>query len=220
MENPWKNIKDKTSEYIADCDKAAIKNQNLGEKFDFSILPHPYMGDPSNAEIFLLNANPNSGPLNNGINHSEFTKNHKDIALNNLEHKINDYPLYGINAAFKDYFVYKWWFRHLQPIIKEIRNSQKVSKKIFEAEYVPYFSDKFIYGISLPSQRYTFDIIERAIENNKMIIIMRARGEWETAIPKLRNYGNKFVLHSAQNTIISRGNLDDGKFEKIIKQIK
>jgi hypothetical protein len=219
MENPWKNISEETSKYIADCDKVVIKKLDLESKFDFSILPHPYMGDPVNAEIFLLNGNPNIGAPNKGIDHKIFTKEHKDIVLNNLEHKIVDYPLYGINGAFKNYFVFKWWFKHLEPIIKKIKNPQKVSKKIFEAEYVPYFSDKFI-PVTVPSQKYTFDIIERAIDNNKVIIIMRGKNEWENAIQNLNNFCNKFVLHSAQNVIISSGNLDDGKFEEIIKRIK
>ena len=212
MDNPWMNIKCKTSEYIADCDRS---ESLIYDKFDFTMIPHPYMGDPINSEIFLLNGNPNDGG-----NHRIFTKEHREVVLKNLEHGINDYPLYGINDEFKNYFVFKWWHKKLFPIIQKVKNSKRVSKNIFVAEYLPYFSDKYIQGIRVPSQGYTLDIINKAIANGKMIIIMRARRDWESSIPKLKDYCNKFVLRNPQNVIISPGNMDDGVFEELVKRIK
>ena len=212
MENPWKNIENKTSDYIADCDKSVKK---IYDKFDLTIIPQPYMGDPINSEIFLLNGNPNDGG-----SHKNFILDHREIVIKNLKHEITDYPLYGINNEFKGYFIFKWWQEKIFPIINVVEDAKKVSKNIFVAEYLPYFRDRYINGLTIPSQKYTFDIVDKAISDGKIIIIMRAKRDWENSLPKLKDYKNKFVLHNPQNVIISQKNLDNGVFEKIIERIK
>jgi len=216
MENPWKNTKNESSEYIAACDKSDEKlYQKICKKYDLSYIPQPYMGDPEKSEIFLLLANPNAGG-----NHKDFQKKHRELVITNLKHEIDDYPLYGINDKFKGYFIYEWWYKRLSPIIDEIGDPKKVSKSIFAAEYVPYFSDKYVYNVKTSSLGYTVNLIKKAVSLKKIIIIMRSKRNWERSIPELEHYENTFVLHSPQNVIVSPKNLGEDAFEKVIKRIK
>jgi hypothetical protein len=215
MENPWKNIKNMKSDYIAISDKDEIKNWKTNPRFDFTFIPQPFLGDPVNAKVFLLNGNPNDVG-----EHKSFLNNNKKIVLENLEHKIIDYPLFCLNKEFEGSSIYTWWYKRLRQLIEEIGNQQQVSKNIFVAEYLPYFSENYRRGITLPSQEYTFDIVRNAIHKDKMIIIMRARKNWEKSIDELIKYPYKYVLHSPQNVYVTRNNLGDEIFEKIKKLIK
>jgi hypothetical protein len=213
MENPWtkENLKEikyidkdgkETVGHIASCDEGAI---DLSKKtlLQFKYLPQPYMGDPEQAEIFLLNGNPNAPDGSGGSSHELFNEYNGEYIRKNLKGEKIDYPLYALK--FKGYSIYNWWYPRLEELI-QIRGIETVSKKLFDAEFFPYFSDKKedIYE-SIPilkpkkncetqyleSQKYTFDLIKEAIDKEKMIVIMRFEDEWREAVKKLKDYSKK-----------------------------
>jgi len=189
------------------------------------------MGNPEQAKIFLLNGNPNVPKGRNWNNDDKCKK----IILNSLEHKVKDYPLYALSPDFEKYSIYEWWYNHLSCLIEASGLDLKiVSKKIFAAEYFPYFSDKFPYfpkkllyfsknlkGDSvLKSQEYTFGIIKKAMKKGKWIVIMRAEQKWYDSIEGLREYDNLIVLKDPGRVYVSPWNMKRGDFKKILKILK
>jgi len=291
MENPWEKEKLKEITYldkdgketvghiascddIASCDEGAI---DLSKKtlLQFKYLPQPYMGDPEQAEIFLLNGNPDAKNKHGILSHKKFNEKYKEAILESLddpEKKEREYPLYALNREYIGYYISYWWRGLLHSLIenedtlteeeeKVEKIFQNISKKIFAAELFPYFSNnkKDIYE-SIPilkpkkcetqylkSQKYTFDLIEKAIDNNKMIIIMRFEDEWYKAVKGLKKYSKKIfkdkdkknkeyirvsVLNSYRNPQLSRTQmtpdiskhperkLSEGNFDRILKILK
>jgi len=285
IENPWtkENLKEityidkygkETIGHIAKCDEKAI---DLSKKtpLQFKYLPQPYMGDPEQAEIFLLNGNPDAKPKPGILTHKQFNEKYKEVILDSLEHNITDYPLYALNPEYIGYYISYWWRNFLHSLIenesnldeeetekKEEENFKNISKKLFDAEYFPYFSDekKDMYeSIHIPiprpkknhktqyleSQEYTFYLIEKAIERNKMIVIMRFEDEWCEAVKSLKEYRKKIfkdgdnkeyirvsVLNSYRNPRFSEKQmtpdiikhperkLSEGNFKRILKILK
>ena len=215
MENPWKTIKDITKkEYIADCDKEAIGKlpPNRVRNLQFNYLPQPYMGDPEQAEIFLLNGNPNAPDTNElgELSQKKFNEDYKEYILCSLENRVKDYPLYALNPIFKRYSIHKWWYGHLRLLI-ELRGVETVSKKLFAAEYFPYFSDNFNDIINIPtleSQKHTFSLIEKAMKAEKMVVIMRAKRRWYSSVHGLEKYKRLIVLNSPTNPCLTPKNMN------------
>jgi len=241
MENPWKTIKDITKkEYIADCDKEAIgkllpdKVRNL----QFNYLPQPYMGNPKQAKIFLLNGNPNAPDNSGGLSQRECESNKKckNYILYSLEHRIEkeNYPLYALSPDFRGYSISHWWRDHLYSLFEKNRRKynalpettkdayfKPISEKLFVAEYFPYFSEHFndVRNISVPSQEYTFDLI-RGLEadNDKIIIIMRGKNEWENKIKWLKKHPDRVIkLNSDRNITLAPKNMAEGTFDRILQ---
>jgi hypothetical protein len=97
---------------------------------------------------------------------------------------------------------------------------QACSKLIFNVEYFPYHSEKYkpIKKI-LPSQEYSFSLVREAMNNKKIIIIMRSEKLWHEAIPELKNYSYKYLLHSFLNVVVSPNNLGKSEFEVVINRL-
>ena len=226
--NPWKTIRAITTEpYIAKADKEAIeavfkKSPEKAQKLQLEYLPQPYMGDPTRAKIFLLNGNPNApdGKTAPKFQHRKFNEKYRETILNSLENKVKDYPLYALNPDFKEYSIYKWWYSRLKALIDEI-DIETVSRNLFVAEYFPYFSNNLsdADGISVPSQKYTFSLIEKAMEAGKTIIIMRAKDKWddpEKGVKGLKKHRHVMELKNPRCTYISPENMKRGDFDKIL----
>ncbi|MDP3793239.1 MAG: hypothetical protein Q8R07_00625, partial [Candidatus Uhrbacteria bacterium] len=65
----------------------------------------------------------------------------------------------------------------------------------------------------LEPQRYSFYLLEKAIERKAMIILLRGEKEWRSAVKKLgRNY---FKPRSTRNPILSERNFSKQQFQKI-----
>ncbi len=72
---------------------------------------------------------------------------------------------------------------------------------LFFIEYFPYHSNRsFRFPNNLPSYEYSNWLIERAMDDKKIIIIMRKEEDWYNRIPNLKKYDNKILLRP-----ISRG---------------
>lgn len=87
-------------------------------------------------------------------------------------------------------------------------------------EFHGYHSKKWRHiPVTLPSQRYGFWLVERAIERGALIVILRGRVDWEIAVPELGTYDNRIVTHSHQSSAISPGNCGSAGFEQFIHAV-
>jgi len=218
MENPWLNLKKINNEYIAECDKE-YSNYLFDPKYGLklkNLIPSPYTGDPKNSVIYLL-------ALNSGYTENIDEEHHmryESSLKNQLVHKFDDYPFMPLNPCFAGDPGYEWWYNKLQHLIKEF-GIKYIANILFNIEYFPYRSKEFNeLPVILPSQKYTFSLVEEAINNEKIIIIMRSKKYWYKAIPKLEDYKRTYILRNPQNPVISSGNMDNNEFQEVINELK
>lgn len=93
---------------------------------------------------------------------------------------------------------------------KQLNNYLGRAPKIFGIELFPYHSTRgFSFPIDLPSNEYRNFLINQAMNNKKLIIIMRQQEEWykiKSIGDRLKNYPNKVFLRNKQRVWISPGN--------------
>lgn len=230
MKNPWIEIKENHNDYlnsknfILNDDRDIIEEFNLRnkhEKFKIhkNILPFPYLGNVNNPQILILVNNP-------GFDNKEFKNGfygnfHEEIIASYEGNK----PMYCFDddyIKFSDY-----WFKKLKSLISQF-SKEEVSKKIGIINYFPYSSEKFkdftkkeksrfLVNGYLKSQEYNFELIRNAIISKTLIIIVRGKNNWFSAIPELKEYENTFSTNSYLNSSISENNCT-GFYDKILKK--
>jgi len=198
-QNPWEKMKkspDANGEYILDIDRAHI--DKLRNKLNLKLFPEPFIGDPE-APVYLLNLNP-------GFNESdkEDMEDLKNYIFKNYKHKC---PFYYLNDNLKETNGGKWWRQRLGELIEEC-GIKKVANNVFCIEYFPYHSNKWTSGkVCIPSQEYNQALIEKAITERKLFIVMR--NKLFSQIEELKTYKNILFLNSPQNVSISRKNIEN-----------
>jgi len=226
MDNPWTHLPNDAPFVLPEDDGSvrAFNKRHAGKPTEvlFDQLPSPYVGNPE-AAIVLLNLNP-AYALETASTPTlaMFT----DIAKANFAHRFFDYPFYPLDPRLEGSpSGYEWWSKRcLGDLIRESEiDVKEFAKKIFCAEFFPYHSRKYGWdGGVLPSQRYTMALVDAAVLRGALLIALWGngnKGAWLKAVPSLSS-NNIITLHSAQNPKISRGNLGDGLFEKIIKRLR
>jgi hypothetical protein len=227
MENPWIQIPEEPP-FVLSCDRAiidAFNSQKYGTPFEIILdeIPSPYIGDPESPVVFL-NLNPGYSP--------EESRNPKislfrEVARANMLHQFVDYPFYVLDPSLKGTpSGYEWFSQKFGPLLRAARtkgmNPVDVSKKIFLVEYFPYKSQQCASkwkGDILLSQKYAVSLVEKAINRQATVVIMRSEKPWLNAVPSLENYQNRYTLHNPQNVTISENNLGWKGFQSVIESL-
>jgi hypothetical protein len=209
MQNPWVHLPE-TAPFLLEIDRSLIQNFNSRAKSHHQIhhelFPEPYTGNPR-ANIILLNLNPgfydrNARFLNGDV---FFQKTSRA----NLAHTIQDYPFYLLDPRNINSPGYYWYKRKFGRLIERF-GTKRVAEEICVIEYFPYTTQHFGCNFQVPSQKYSFYLVEEAMKRNALIIQMRSKGIWQKAIPALINYPRYFILKNPQNPTISDNNCPDG----------
>lgn len=186
------------------------------------LIPEPFEGNPE-APIYLLGGNPGYGEEGNEWH---MDKHYLAIMSETLSHKYQANQYNPTDFAFFDerlaeYGGTKWWKGHIADEIKD---------KIFNIEFFAYHSTKadglkgFFSQIAkqpnLPtciSNQYADQLIYRAIENKKIIIITRFEKYWLERIENLEEYDNLYILLNHQIATVKEGNIIEYKKYKDLK---
>ena len=208
--NPWTKL---TTDNIAQRDQpffnkyggvASYQNQINSQKshpdLDFSCLPDPFCGDP-NSKVYCLNKNPGK-PDKCFVGDASYEKATKD----NLALKQKScFWAEGINnKCGKVHDGVEW----LTKRTRELEDILKRRPNIFFVEYFPYHSScGFDFPCNLPSYTFTDELVAQAMEDEKMIIIMREKKNWLKRIPGLENYKNLYTLKYAQSGYLTLNNV-------------
>lgn len=214
--NPWKKI-NQQSPFILQEDQPYIKafnsinGHNVDRKINLNYTPEPRLG-PITAQVILLQLNPSynkampHGPQNEQITLRE---------LQNIQDENSSHP--GVMPGDG------WWNRAFSQLMNEHEiGPERVARGICSIEFFPYRSLTFCHGaIRLPSQGYTFALVRERLASGALIIVTRAYPLWISAIPELTTKLNKtvFLMNNRRRTIISRGNLSAGVFDKICARL-
>jgi len=206
----WTSI---TDENVAACDSdffnkfggvseysRMINDRKPDAELTFSCLPEPYSGNP-NSNVYCLNKNP-------GAPDKCFSED-KGFELATLKNLALDQETCfwadGIyNKCGKLHDGVKWLKQRTRKL-EEMLNRQP---KIFFVEYFPYHSSKgFDFPDSLPSYQFTDILIEKAMKEGKIIVIMREKKKWLKRIDGLKDYSNLYWLKSAQSGYLTPDNI-------------
>ena len=232
-ENPWfinfESVRKKDNIFALEVDLKQLSERKKEHHFNFTLFPEPFIGNP-NAPIYLLNLNPAIDELIDLEDPCEIfplkerLKEH--IICNSVFYKGNiselncealqSFPFYHLDPHYKYFQGFWWWYKKLKKLVEEIRNSGKsvfeslemVSNSIFNVEFLPYHSRYYVeIGCELPSQQFNFKLVRNALNEGKIIVVMKGKDRWFKTIPELKTSNNVFTLKSARNSVISPNNL-------------
>ena len=207
--NPWSKINLNKGDFFIKKDWESLSSQKRKMLKKYSSLPEPFSGNP-NSCVVCLNANPGEKDdcYENSFGMKKFIKLTKQTLRGNAKQ--------SLWYDMKDHSGYCW----LQYLTKELRKDLKRNPQLFMIDYFPYHSSKsFTFPNSLPSYDFTNKLVEAAIDEGKIIIILRKETEWKNRIAKLNNYSKCFVIHSKRNICLSRKNLGDKVYNIVLSSL-
>ncbi|HYU20716.1 MAG TPA: hypothetical protein VEQ11_18675 [Chloroflexota bacterium] len=208
MQNPWKRAP-RSAPFLLEEDRPLVEAFNRRARPDYAVhtelTPEPFLGRPD-APVVLLNLNPSwvEGDLG-GHDRPDFAL----AARDNLLHVPSDYPFFLLAPRFEATGGGQWWRARLRWPIEDV-GLAAVAQGLFVAEFFPYHSTKGYHGPRLPSQGYSFHLVERAMDRNALILLLRSERLWFNTIPSLRSYGRLYRLRSVQGVWISPANCPQG----------
>jgi len=217
MENPWHRLP-QSPPFVLPEDEVVVRAFNKGarEKYRLRVndlLPEPFVGG-LDASVVLLSNNPGFTP--------EGAARKKEARFrarmrSNLDHGPSDYPFVFFAPDIDDGHK-TWWNRKLKGLLHF--GYAKLAASILVVEHFPYASQRYSRKrLDLPSQAqdYNFQLVQQAIEQQKLIVLMRGRHRWFRDVQKLCKYDRLCTLRNPQAGSISAGNCE--RFEEIAQAI-
>lgn len=226
MKNPWPGLPT-GAPYVLAEDRSIIERFNAryadNPKFTIQtqLLPEPFIGDPD-ARVYLLNLNPGYDPEEDDAWHANV--DYRCAIVDNLSHRPAAFPFYFLDAALKKAPGSKWWRQRLRSLIHDI-GIATLSRSLFCVELFPYHSQRYkavpkalsSNGLA-PSSAYAVDLVRRAIQANRTIVVMRSFRQWRAMIPELKTYSNLFRLRNPQTPWLSPNNL--GEYDQFLLALR
>lgn len=221
MDNPWRNIS--WDNPVAEADRAKLVEiygsiETFEQKYFRSnlkllnVLPEPYSGN-INSKVYCLNMNP--GEWVERFNNNERMLK---MTIKNLRHEVDD-CFWWEKVRDDDgnpHDGYCW----LKLKTRLLENVLGRRPNIFFIEFFPYHSKSgFRFPDTLPSYEYSNELIYKAIEEKKTIIIMRQVGKWYNRIPMLRTYPHVKILRSRAGAWLSPKNMGLEGQEDLVRKI-
>jgi hypothetical protein len=217
LQNPWVALPE-SADFVLPQDAPFIQTFNrvaTPEKcIHLELLPEPYLGNPK-ARIFLLNLNPGYSEEDVIFHHDNpyFIQTSRD----NLLHGHLDYPFYLLDPKNLASSGSHWWMKKLHWLADRY-GLETVAHELCVVEYFPYHSRKYGFKQTVPSQHYSFSLVEEAMNNDALIVQMRSKKVWQGTLPRLKNYHNYYVLNSPLAPTISPNNCPEG-YAAILKML-
>ena len=229
--NPWLNISWQNT--IADCDKnfsfkigkkkfvfsdsayvAFVNRKDSTSKkpveFTFDCLPEPFTGDV-NSKVYCLNKNPGKPDIL-----FRGDPNFERITQDNLSHKLNgtiwtDSLCVTVNGVKHVHGGTEWLRSKTAALRKDLGIGDK-NPNLFFIDYFPYHSTHgFPFPVNLPSREYRDYLVKKAIDEGKIIIVMREKKAWFKDIPDLETYDKLITLRCAAGGWLSENNMNFAK---------
>jgi len=216
-DNPWPELSRNTP-YVLDGDREKVDIFNISaapmERIQTELFPEPFVGN-INAPVVLLALNPGFSD-----DDKAYYLKSEAVCRANLRHELEDCPFYPLNKQFKKHSGPQWWRAKLRWFIDRA-GEESVANNLYCVECFPYHSKRFgAEKLSVPSQQYSFYLVNQAIERGDLVVIMRGANAWLNAVPALKAYENRCKLQNVQRSWLSPGNFADGWFDKIIERLK
>lgn len=211
ISNPWSGIN--WSNTIADDDRKyfeqhfgsphdyaqKINTKNINAKLNFSCLPEPFSGDIT-SRVYCLNMNP--GEPDSRFNQD---KNFEKLTQLNLAH--NWKGLFWTDSIKNKngdiHAGVDWLNKKMARLVNDLNHPPK----LFFIDFFPYHSAHgFSFPTDLPSNDYRNYLVKKAMEEGKIIIVMRQKKRWVKAIKDLETYSRLITLKCPAGGWLSNNN--------------
>lgn len=212
--NPWSELRPGHPPYVHATDLSAIEQHSARvapeHRIQLDAFPEPYLGHPD-APILLLNLNPGYADWIRAVHAKPAVA---QVCMDSLLHRPSHCPFYPLSRAYLDNGGSDWWSKHLRFWI-DTYGIDTVARAFFCVEYFPYPSIKYKdLGIILPSQRYSFELVQAKVRAGCTVIVMRARTAWATVLPGV-DTSKWHGLNSRQSAYVSPGNMPGAACEAV-----
>lgn len=218
--NPWLDLPD-IPPFVAPADKRYVEAWNASDgcrpehKIDTMLLPEPWLG-LHDAPVLMLTANPGIAPSDIGFH----SRAHFAQANRASMTKPGGTPNYLLDQRFSDAPGAQWWRRRaFARLLRDGVSEETLTSRVLVVEFHGYHSRSWMpLGVTLPSQRYSFSLVEQAANRGALVIVARPARLWPIAVPELRQAPDRiFTLRSTQNPSISPRNLGgEAAYEAVV----
>jgi hypothetical protein len=218
VQNPWMQLPD-SPPFIAPDDSEVLgrlQSKLVGDyELKLDLLPQPWTGNVNTAEVLVLALNP-------GFREEDYADlQNRDYAEQwrlALSFQTRT-PFYFLDPAFQHTGGYLWWHRRLRDLI-DVVGLDAVAQKVMCVEHFPYKSVRYgSLGTILPSQRYSFWIVQEAIRAGKQIVVMRSERVWLQSVPEMREYPY-IRLSNNRNPYFSRTQMTAEEFGRLCEALR
>lgn len=217
VDNPWLMLRCEAP-YVLEIDRGSIEDFNGHNDpeytIDTSLLPEPFIGNPSSAKVALLSLNPGLDP---GDAEAHSNPAFKKAICRNLRHERQEYPFYPLNPEFSRTPCAKWWLRKTANLIAEC-GLERVATGLLVVEWFPYHSQESNFPMELvcDSQRYSCQLAREMSAKGATMMLLRARDKWARCKDGFSNLPHP---NSWQNPAMTPKNLGSHVFDEIKKRL-
>lgn len=211
INNPWTAVN--WQQPYAECDKEVLMNPLYKNKLQIQgTLPEPYSGD-IRSNVVCLNGNP--GNMDTNCDNPNVFLNETQ---NTLSHSTDHFIWLSNILGNTNHSGCGWWKRMTKMLRMVLDNDMP---KLFVLEFFPYHSKKMFNFPVLPSDSYRNFLLDKAIEEEKLIVIMRAESRWYSIKEyglgtRLKEYKNLIVLRNPRRVYLTKNNMGDANWDKFI----
>lgn len=216
VDNPWLELPEEAP-FILAQDMRAVERFNTKaaaeHRIILDLLPEPHIGS-FDAPVVLLNLDPGFSQEDYAVHsRSDF----RTALLKTIRGEPGPYPFYYLDPD-QDGAGHRWWRQRLRPLI-EATSVAAVAARILCVGLFPYHSKQYAHSkVSLPSRRFSFELVRSAMARRALILVMRGYEYWSVEIRDLGAYPRVLRLNSPQNVTISKGNCPMG-FDEIVAEL-
>lgn len=217
MTNPWLELQERAPFWLPqDRPHVEAFNENVSEKYrlEGQLLPQPFMG-PRTAPLVTLSLNP-------GLVDEDYEL-HKSSYRHLVRASLGDDPKghrhLGLRPDSPD--ERRWWSRRFNEVRREGQHDlDELSRKVLSVEFHGYHARSWrAIPVTLPSQHFSFGLVEEAIDRGATIVMTRGRSVWGVAVPRLRGYEHLVPLGNPRSAYLSRRNLGEDGFKKVLRAL-
>ena len=224
-DNPWRALP-VAAPFVPACDApwlpllqsrvAEADNEEAGAALALDLQPEPFFG-PHEAPVVVLLLNPGLGK-DDAHHHGreDFTRAlraHVQSERGAPHFHLLD-PSHGPG--------HRWWLRQVGPVLKASGCSvEQLAARLLCIEFFPNHSRSFGHAhLRLPSQRFSFALLQRAIQRGALVLCMRGYRYWCGAVPELADYPGLLRPKSARSAWLSAGNLGAKGFARVLRALE
>lgn len=216
MDNPWSKLRVHNGKFVLACDRPYIdvfnsRNDSLDSNIDTSLIPEPFIG-PFTANVVILLLNPG---IDDKTSDTHKNPDFRERLLKAIRSKDGMDEHIHLDSEFNESGA-GWWAKACRGLTSACESNVELARNILAIEFMPYHSQRFAAGhLRLPSQQFSFWLVNKAIERKAVIVLARGAKLWLGAIPELANYPNLIKLRNPRSASISERNLEKGGLERI-----
>lgn len=209
MENPWLDLPE-SKKFVLPLDRPYVEAFNAEaderHKLNLGVLPQPFLGI-RDADLLLLGRNPGT----RGWREGSYAQ-----ALKHDLMSASGTPFPPLLEGFVENEG-AWWAKCFKSLLKGTGKPPSwLAQRVMAVEFHGYHSERWrAIPVTLPSQRYSFWLVEKAIQRQATIVIMRGSRDWKIAVPALHE-ARLVVLNNPRSGTISPGNCAGDGFRQVL----